>query len=110
MNQEPSSELVICTYRVDPSKEADFRSALSSHWPTLRKLDLVTERTPQHFRSLDGDRPTYVEIFEWVPGGAELAHDHPDVIAIWEPLVAACESRDGRPAAEFPHYEALAVL
>lgn len=104
-----TKEIVICTYRVDPAKEGEFRSILSSHWPTLRQLELVTDRVPQHFRSLDGDRPTYVEIFEWTEGGVDIAHEHPDVIAIWEPLEAACESREGRPATEFPHYEALEI-
>jgi hypothetical protein len=104
-----ANEIVICTYRVNPDREAEFRSVLERHWPTLRRLELVTNRPPQHFRSLHSGAPTYVEIFEWVDGAKTVAHEHPDVIEIWEPLEAACETRDGKPATEFPHYEALTI-
>ncbi len=53
--------------------------------------------------------PTYVEIFTWVAGGFELAHEHPDVVAIWEPMEPLLEDRDGREKWEFPHYERVSV-
>lgn len=99
-----ATAIVMCTYHVDPAKESQFRTALALHWPTLRRLELVTELTPTYYRRVDIDLPTYVEIFEWVPGGDAAAHDHPDVLAIWEPLVGSCASRNGRPPAEFPHF------
>jgi hypothetical protein len=105
-----AKETVICTYRVNPAREDEFRAVLATHWSTLRDLELVTDRAPQHYRSLGDDRPTYVEIFEWIEGGVDIAHEHPDVIAIWEPLEAACETRDGRRATEFPHFELLEAV
>jgi hypothetical protein len=105
-----ANEIVICTYRVNPEHETEFRSALERHWSTLHRLELVTDRPPQHYRSLDGDGVTYVEIFEWVDGGSDVAHEHPDVIEIWDLLEAACQVRNGRPATEFPHFEQLAIV
>jgi hypothetical protein len=32
-------------------------------------------------------------------------HEHPDVLAIWEPMDPLLEDRDGRPKWEFPHYQ-----
>ena len=41
----------------------------------------------------------------WVEGGFELAHEHPDVLMIWEAMDPLLEDRDGRPKWEFPHFE-----
>jgi hypothetical protein len=102
-----AGETVICTFRVRADGEQEFRELLERHWPTLRALELVTDQPTQCYRSLDGDGPTYVEIFDWAEGGMQRAHEHPDVLAIWEPMGPLCEERDGRPAMEFPHFEAL---
>jgi hypothetical protein len=52
----------------------------------------------------------YWEIFEWKSAAAfEKAHAHSEVLAIWEPMDALCEPRDGRPNMEFPHVERLAL-
>jgi hypothetical protein len=50
------------------------------------------------------DEPTYVEIFTWVAGGFEQAHEHPEVLAIWEPMDPLLEERNGLPKWDFPHY------
>jgi hypothetical protein len=94
---------VIATYRVRAEGEARFRELLARHWPTLRALGLVTETPPQIYRSTE-DPPTYVEVFTWVENGYELAHQHPDVLAIWEPMEPLLERRAGQAAWEFPHY------
>ena len=100
-------EIVLCTYRVVPGEEAAFEALLAKHWPTLRAQGLVTERRPQAYR---GAGPTYHELFEWKDGRApEVAHQSPEVMAIWEPMGALCEARDGRPAMEFPHVEPVAL-
>ena len=99
-----ANETVICTYRVRPDDEKRFVDLLRRHWNTLHDLGFVTDEDPLVFRALDGG-PTYVEIFTWVEGGFGRAHEHPDVLAIWEPMEPLLEERDGQPRWEFPHFE-----
>ena len=100
-----ANETVICTYRVRADAEAAFRGLLSKHWRTLRELGFVTDEQAKVFRKLD--ESTYVEIFTWVEGGFGLAHEHPDVLAIWETMDPLLEERNGQPKWEFPHYVAI---
>jgi len=97
-----ANETVICTYRVRADAEEDFRKLLRRHWTTLHDLGFVTAERPLVLRH--SDEPTYVEIFTWIEGGFELAHEHPAVLAIWEPMDPLLEERDGHEKWEFPHY------
>jgi hypothetical protein len=97
-----TNEVVICTYRVRPDAEDAFRPLLQRHWQTLHRLGFVTDEQSVVLR--DTDEPTYVEVFTWVDGGFQTAHEHPDVLAIWEPMDPLLEERDGRPKWEFPHF------
>lgn len=102
MISDMAKETVLCTYRVRPDAEALFVDLLRAHWSTLRELEFVTDDEPLVLRSMDG--PTFVEIFTWVDGGFSRAHEHPDVLTIWERMDPLLEARDGRPKWEFPHY------
>lgn len=106
------STTALCLYRVAPGQEEAFTGLLERHWPTLRSLDLVTERPPQHYRGEEqGGGPLFVEIFDWADEDApRTAHEHPQVMAIWEPMDKITEQRNGRPNMEFPHLRPLAVL
>ena len=104
-----ANETVICTYRVRADAEAEFTGLLARHWPTLRGLGFVTDEEPLLLRRADGGDPTYVEIFTWVEDGFELAHEHPDVLAIWEPMDPLLEERDGQSKWEFPHYDRVTI-
>lgn len=95
---------MICTYRVRREHEDAFVALLRRHWRTLYDLGFVTDEATAIYRSIETP-PTYVEVFTWVEGGFEQAHEHPDVLAIWEPMEPLLEERDGRPRWEFPHYE-----
>ena len=101
---------VHCTFRVKAGCEGRFRELQREHWPTLRKLGLATEDEPLVYRGEDAQgRLFFVEIFTWAsPEAAPRAHAHPEVMAIWEPLDAVCEARDGQPNMEFPHVERVA--
>jgi hypothetical protein len=103
-----TNQTVICTYRVRPDAEPPFLELLARHWRTLRDLGFVTDEPSVIYREVD-ERPTYVEIFTWVEGGFEQAHEHPAVLAIWEPMDPMLEERDGRQKWEFPHYERVAI-
>jgi hypothetical protein len=101
-------ETVICTYRVRQAEEDRFVDLLRRHWLTLHDLEFVTDEEPLVFRGVDGGL-TYVEIFTWAEGGFDRAHEHPDVLAIWEPMEPLLEERDGRLRWEFPHFERLSL-
>jgi hypothetical protein len=108
----PAPTTVICLYRVAPGREGEFRSLLKRHWPTLRSLDLVTDTPPRHYLGSEHDGgPLFVEIFDWIDERASrIAHEHPEVMAIWEVMDKLTEQRSGRPNMEFPHVQPLAVL
>lgn len=98
-----ANQIVICTYRVRVAAEPEFRSLLARHSRALHELGFVTDDESIVLRRID--EPTYVEIFTWVEGGFEQAHEHPDVLAIWEPMEPLLEDRGGQPKWEFPHYQ-----
>ncbi len=100
---------VICQYRVKRGNEQEFEKLLKNHWPTLRKLELVTDEPSQHFKGEEQDNgePIYFEIFDWLDGAMDRAHEHPEVMAVWEPMDQLCETRGGKPNMEFPHVAAL---
>ena len=102
---------VICQYRVRAGMEEAFVDLLRRHWPTLSELGVVTDEPGRAYRGADGEgRPVYYEIFAWRSEAAfGRAHSHPEVLAIWEPMDALCEERDGRPNMEFPHVRRLAL-
>ena len=97
-----AKETGICTYRVRAGAEPPFVELLRRHWSTLHELEFVTDERPLVLRAVA--EPTYVEMFTWVEGGFARAHEHPDVLTIWEQMDPLLEDRDGRPKWEFPHY------
>jgi hypothetical protein len=100
---------VICHYRVAPGNESKFETLLAKHWPTLHRLGLVTDEPSRAYKGAEQDngQPIYFEIFEWLDGAVERAHEHPEVMAIWEPMDHLCEKRGDKPSMEFPHVQAL---
>ena len=80
--------LAIATYRPLAGKEMETHAVLKNHLPTLRKLELVTDREPVFMRAKDG---TIIEMFEWKSHEAiERAHQHPVVAKMWERFEQAC--------------------
>jgi hypothetical protein len=100
------NQTVICTYRVRADAEGAFLELLTRHWFTLHELGFATDEPSVVYREL-ADEPTYVEVFTWVEGGFEQAHEHPTVLAIWEPMEPLLEERDGLPKWDFPHFERI---
>lgn len=91
-----------------PDAEPDFVELLAAHWETLRRLELVSDERSLVFRTLD-EPPKYVEIFTWVEGGFEKAHEHPEVLVIWEEMGRLLEERDPLPKWDFPHFTPASV-
>ena len=103
-----NDSIVVCTYRVKPGREKEFAGLLKRHWPTLFKLGLVDEQPRMALQGRDTETTScFVEVFAWKEGGFQVAHQHPEVLALWEPMEQMCEARDGHPATEFPHYAVL---
>ncbi|MGH9169588.1 MAG: hypothetical protein ACRD0Z_01730 [Acidimicrobiales bacterium] len=103
-----ANETVICTYLVRADSEARFVELLERHWQTLHRLGFVTDEESLVFRGEEGGL-TYVEVFTWVEGGFDRAHEHPEVLAIWEPMDPLLEERGGRLKWEFPHYQRVSL-
>ena len=108
---------VICTYRVKAGARDAFLELLKKHWPALRSVGLASETPPMILEAHPDGKPqhsetgpTFVEIFSWASAEASgVAHKTPQAMAVWEPMGALVESRDGRPAMEFPHYRPLTI-
>lgn len=99
-------EICIWTYQVRPEVEGVFLKLLDRHWPTLNRLGFVTDDQQLTFRSTE-EPPVYVQVMTWEAGGMRPAHEHPDVIPIWEGLKALVEERDedrNVPGMSFPFY------
>lgn len=101
---------VVCTYRVKPGSEAAFEALVTKHASLLARLGLALPEPALLFKRTDSKgRTEFVEVLAWVNERASgLAHSSPEVMALWEPMGLHTESRDGRPAMEFPHYETVA--
>ena len=108
MSQTSPRNVNICRYHVKKGHEAEMEALLAKHWPALRGAGLASEDPPLIYRGLPSGKPedrhgaagVYIEIFSWAqPNGPDLAHQTPEVMAVWEPMGAICESMD------FPLFE-----
>ena len=88
---KPVPTLVI--YRPKQGKEREMQALVEKHWPTLNRLGLVTRDPVKIWRATGKDgRPYFVEIFSWKEqGSSDIAHQTPDVMAMWEPMGAILE-------------------
>jgi len=81
--------VVIVAYRPKPGKENELLDLVRSRVPTLRKENLVTDRTPTIMRSRDG---TIIEVSEWKSQEAiDSAHKNPNVLAMWNKFSTICD-------------------
>ena len=101
----------LCIYRVKSGSEAAFRGMLAKHWPTLRRVGLAADEPSTIYQGTEkAGAPLFVELLTWKDEeGPNIAHEIPDVMAVWEPMGALCEPRDGRPPMEFPHVERIQI-
>ena len=97
----------MCVYQVKTGSEAAFKTLLEKHWPTLSRLELVTDQRSVVYRGRNDDgTPFFVEFIEWRDQTApDTAHQLADVAAVWEAMGPLCEARGGKPAMEFPPVE-----
>lgn len=107
-----SQTVNICRYKVKPGKEDEMVELLERHYPALQKAGLVTDDAPLVYRGTPSGKPdgdhgaerVFIEIFAWKSEASPgLAHQSPDVMAVWEPMGAICEEMD------FPSFTPLAL-
>ena len=105
------ANIVIARYWVTPGNEPAFVQLLAAHGPTLRRLGLATSFPTQVYRGAEKDgTPYFVEIFEWRDEEAvRIAHEHPEVAAVWERMGPLVAERDGQKRWEFPHVDPVDV-
>ena len=85
--QAPVTNIV--TYVPKPGKEAELLALVKKHEPALRKVGLVTAEPFKVYRAFDirKQRVSFIEYFQWKDGRvSELAHQTPEVMAVWEPM------------------------
>ena len=83
----PVTNLV--TYVPKKGKEADLLALVKKHEAALRKVGLVTAEPFRVWKAFDirKGRESFVEMFQWKDGGSsDLAHQTPEVMAVWEPM------------------------
>jgi hypothetical protein len=104
-----SNSPMLQIYRPKPGQEEALFALVKKHWPALKRAGLVSSDPPLVYRATDKKtkRPFFVEIFAWKdeksPG---IAHQMPEVMAIWEPMGPMIE---GGPSPELAHLEAVSV-
>jgi hypothetical protein len=88
---------VLVTYRPMKGKESRFLSILKRHWPALRSAGLAAPTPPRAWRAREkrSGRDHFVETFSWKDAASsDSAHTHPDVVAIWGPMMPLLESME----------------
>jgi len=103
--------VVFALYRPHDGKDEELRSLIEQHIPTLRRLELITDRESILIKSKNN---TYLEIFEWkTEQSAQLAHQHPELAKVWEAMgkiadLPTLESLE-ETKARFPHFEPVSL-
>ncbi len=81
-------DVVIVAYRPKPGCETALLELLDDHVSHLRRLGLATERAAVLLAARNG---VMVEMFEWKDGAIAIAHEHPDILKMWERYAAVCD-------------------
>jgi len=93
-------ETVVVTYHVQVSQEELFPLLLERAWKIYRHEHMVHSEPHVIVREREDDgKMRYVEIFTWVSHSAP-DNAPPDVRAVWNQEMSACEGRNGHPALE----------
>ena len=84
-----TNEIVIAMYRpYETANVAALKELIRQHNTTLRVEEMISDRPAILMQAEDG---TFLEIFEWLPGAAEEARNHPAIQKIWKRMEALCE-------------------
>jgi hypothetical protein len=92
MSNQPVRMLV--TYRPKEGKGEELFSYVQKHLPALRGTGLLADEPTAVYRAADkrSGKQYFVEMFSWRDAQApNVAHQMPEVIAIWEPMTPLLE-------------------
>lgn len=95
MAEKPVTMLV--SYHPKAGRERELQELIEQHYPTLKKLGLVTEMKAQVWKASakGSDRAYFVELFQWKDGkSSDTAHQTPEVMAVWETMGPVLEKLD----------------
>ncbi len=88
-------ETVLITYHVQPGKEAAFQTLLLRAWVIYQRHHLVVGKPHIVVRDREPEGGMrFVEVFTWVSHSAP-DQAPPEVQAIWNEEMSACEGRNG---------------
>ena len=86
---------MLVTYRPKEGKEDELFSYVQKHLPALRGTGLLADEPAGVFRATDkrSGKKYFVEMFSWRdPQAPNIAHQLPEVMAIWEPMTPLLEN------------------
>jgi hypothetical protein len=101
----PKSPMMQCVYRPKAGCEEALFELVKRHWPALRDAGLTTPTPALVYRATEKrtERQFFIEIFSWKDEKSpEIAHQLPEVMAIWEPMGPMIE---GGPSPELAYVE-----
>ena len=106
-----ATQIVFASYKPKEGKEIELLELIKKHVPTLRELELITDRPALTMKSKDG---TFIEVIEWNDvASADRAHEHPAIAKIWESMEAISTFVPIGKLAEaektFSHYEVISI-
>jgi hypothetical protein len=93
--------MVHVTYMPKKGKEKELLELVKKHWPVLHKAGLATSEPAKIWEATDirSGRVYYIEIMSWVDDQASsMAHQLPEVMAVWEPMGSIMEGFNGSPS------------
>ena len=80
MSDKGEGNVVMALYRPAPGQAEAMLKLVAQHVPTLRELELITDRPVMLLRAGDG---TLIEIFEWrTADGSKRAYEHAAIARI----------------------------
>lgn len=100
---------VMATFQVRDGQIEALCALLDEHHAVIKSAGYGGAATPLRFARRTESGPTLIEIFDWEDGGVSKAAQDSAVVAIWRRIDALCEARNGKPPADFPAVDRLAV-
>jgi hypothetical protein len=93
--------MVHVTYMPKKGKEKELLELVKKHWPVLHAAGLATSEPAKIWEATDirSGRVYYIEIMSWVDDlASSMAHQLPEVMAVWEPMGNIMEGFNGSPS------------
>ncbi len=80
---------MLVSYYPKKGSEDALLTLVKKHWPILKNAGLTTQKPAEIWRAKDkrSGAVYFVEKFQWAtPESSDIAHQTPEVMAVWEPM------------------------